>query len=590
MKIKVKTNKKKTLTKQNVSADRRNEVYKDLQSKSNTSNLVKFYMRNKNLNMNKILPYRLTMEIKKKEEVVNPYAYMYKKKKAFKQLILLRQILNTIKRLWYLMKAYKKINRVISTWHKKMIEHELYQFKKIIEKIENTKDVIHIYRQLQQRKKKYNDVITSYYRRATTQFLKSIIKYQKQWNKNIIRTHMVNYEKYRKILSLLFFLKKKLFNQLKNGNLAQIKYWKDIIKITLKRCKLRNVAPFMHHYVMHEQKTYQNVEDISTSLRPFIFFYLFTKLVQKSRNEILTHTKRSYYKLLISFLKHSKGYPYKKKMTTVLKKKNQIKKKAKQYFLLLNMYWDIFKKVRYQLRSNIMRRRIYMVNERINYMTQPPLIQPITKQLLMNQIMKKRLSIFLMLFKHSKYIPIDKYLKLKKKWTRNHRKKKIHYTQFKKWYTKLQQEQKQKQNKKKKKLLITNTKRYINLKRRSVVLKLKSIKQSKKKTVKTGKYMKRKQKKQWKKKTYQLSKKSPYRITCFLQLDFFSSWVNDYSIKNVYKKKKKDNRVDYYTKLIKEWKFKSQRRRYKSIRIVPTSITFTKQQILLERIKQTFSV
>lgn len=56
------------------------------------------------------------------------------------------------------------------------------------------------------------------------------------------------------------------------------------------------------------------------------------------------------------------------------------------------------------------------------------------------------------------------------------------------------------------------------------------------------------------------------------------------------KKKKKDNRVDYYTKLIKEWKFKSQRRRYKSIRIVPTSITFTKQQILLERIKQTFSV
>ena len=123
MKIKVKTNKKTTLTIHNVSADRRNERYTDLQSKTNTSNLVDFYMKNKKVSMNQILPYRLTMDIKKKDETMNQYRYL--KKKSFKQLIILRQILNSIKQLWYLMKAYTKINRGLSIWQKKMIEQEI---------------------------------------------------------------------------------------------------------------------------------------------------------------------------------------------------------------------------------------------------------------------------------------------------------------------------------------------------------------------------------------------------------------------------------------------------------------------------------
>lgn len=586
MKIKVKTNKKTTLTIHNVSADRRNERYTDLQSKTNTSNLVDFYMKNKKVSMNQILPYRLTMDIKKKEETMNQYRYL--KKKSFKQLIILRQILNSIKQLWYLMKAYTKINRGLSIWQKKMIEQEIYQFKIIIERGTNTKEIIKIYRQFQKRRNKYNHIIKYYYRRATTQFLKSIRKYQKQWNRNIMRTHMVNYDKYRKVLSLLFFIKKKLFNQLKNGHLSQIKYWKNIIKIVLNKCKKLNVTQLMHHYAMHKTTTSQNVEENNTYVRPFIFFYVFTKLVQKSKKEILTHTKKNYYKLLIPFIKQYDSH--KKKSKNMYKKENIIKKKAKQYFLLLNMYWDIFKKVRYKLNYNMIRRRIYMVNERINYMTQPPLVQPITKQVLIHQIMKKRLSLFFMLFKHSKYLPIYKYLKLKKKWIHHNRKKRSHYTKFKRWYTTSLQEKKREQHLNKKKLLITNIKKYITLKRRVLSTKLKAVQQSKKKTSKTNKYIIRKQKRKWKKKTHRLSKRSPYRITCFLQLDFFSYWVNYYSIKNVYQKKEKHKRVDFYTKLIKEWKFKSQRRRYKNIRLVPTSMTFTKQQILLERIKQTFLI
>lgn len=154
MKIKVKTKHGTTLTKHNVSADRRNELYKDLQSKTTSSNLVEYYLQKNEISMNHILPYRLTMDLKKKERSVRSREYRYKKKKVFKQIIFLRQFLNAVRQLWYLMKAYTKINRVISVWHKQIIQNEFYSLQTLTDKKLQIIQILAAYKQFQKKKTK----------------------------------------------------------------------------------------------------------------------------------------------------------------------------------------------------------------------------------------------------------------------------------------------------------------------------------------------------------------------------------------------------------------------------------------------------